>query len=86
VAVNTIEKWEFRDDQKYDQQVQDASYETTSVYGFGHSLYYKNVIDVLKGKGEPETDGREGLKSLEILIAAYLSARDGCTVSLPLKY
>ncbi len=86
VAVNTIEKWEFRDDQKYDQQVQDASYETTSVYGFGHSLYYKNVIDVLKGKGEPETDGREGLKSLEVLIAAYLSARDGCTVSLPLKY
>ena len=33
-----------------------------------------------------ETDGREGLKSLEVLIAAYLSARDGKTVSLPLEY
>jgi UDP-N-acetyl-2-amino-2-deoxyglucuronate dehydrogenase len=63
-----------------------ANYETTSVYGFGHPLYYKNVIDVLRGEAEPETDGREGLKSLEILIAAYLSARDGKTVSLPLEY
>jgi len=44
------------------------------------------VIDVLRGLAEPETDGREGLKSLELLIAAYLSARDGKTVSLPLEY
>jgi UDP-N-acetyl-2-amino-2-deoxyglucuronate dehydrogenase len=49
-------------------------------------LYYKNVIDVLRGEAEPETDGREGLGSLEVLIAAYRSARDGRTVSLPLEY
>ena len=35
---------------------------------------------------EPETDGREGLKSLEILVAAYKSARDGKRVALPLEY
>ncbi|OAD23653.1 hypothetical protein THIOM_000512 [Candidatus Thiomargarita nelsonii] len=44
------------------------------------------MIDVLRGVAEKETDGREGLRSLEILIAAYLSARDGKTVSLPLEY
>ena len=38
-------------------------------------LYYENVVDVLRGKAEPKTDGKEGLKTLEILIAAYLSAR-----------
>jgi len=86
VAVNDIQHWEFEDDRDYDQQIKDANYETTSVYGFGHPLYYKNVIDVLRGNAEPETDGREGLKSLEVLIAAYLSARDGKTVSLPLEY
>ena len=59
--------------------------ETTSVYGFGHR-YYKNVVEVLRGEADPETDGREGLKSLELLIAAYLSARDGRTVALPLDY
>jgi UDP-N-acetyl-2-amino-2-deoxyglucuronate dehydrogenase len=86
VAVNDIQHWEFEEPRDYDQQIETANYETTSVYGFGHPLYYKNVIDVLRGDAEPETDGREGLKSLELLIAAYLSARDGKTVSLPLEY
>ena len=86
VAVNEIKQWEFNDKRDYDDQVKSASYKTTSVYGFGHTLYYQNVIDVLKKKKAPEIDGREGLKSLEVLIAAYLSARDGHTVSLPLEY
>ncbi|WP_410473561.1 Gfo/Idh/MocA family protein [Guyparkeria sp. TX1] len=86
VAVNEIEHWEFDEPRDYDEDVLKANYETTSVYGFGHPLYYKNVIDTLRGDAEPETDGREGLKSLELLIAAYLSARDRKTISLPLEY
>ncbi|MEY8200569.1 MAG: Gfo/Idh/MocA family oxidoreductase [Colwellia sp.] len=86
MAVNDIQHWEFEESKDYDKQVQDVNYQTSSVYGFGHPLYYKNIIDVLRGVTEPETDGREGLKSLEVLIAAYLSARDGATVSLPLEY
>lgn len=86
VAVNDIQHWEFEDAQDYDQAVRGANYETTSVYGFGHPGYYRDVIDVMRGHKEPETDGREGLKSLEVLIAAYLSARDRRTVSLPLEY
>lgn len=86
VAVNEIQTWAFADKRDYDDQITSANYETTSVYGFGHPLYYQNVIDVLRGKAEPITDGREGLKSLEFLIAAYLSARDNKTVSLPLIY
>lgn len=86
VAVNDIQEWSFSEQKHYDQQIATANYETTSVYGFGHPLYYKNVIETLRGEAEPETDGREGLKSLELLIAAYLSARDGKTISLPLEY
>lgn len=86
VAVNEIQDWQFEDEKDYDNDIHAANYQTTSVYGFGHPLYYKNVVDVLRGECEPETDGREGLKSLEVLIAAYLSARDGKTVSLPLAY
>jgi len=86
VAVNDIQHWEFAEPMDYDVQVKEANYQTTSVYGFGHPLYFKNVIDVLRGETEPETDGREGLKSLEVLIATYLSARDNKTISLPLEY
>lgn len=86
VAVNEIQHWEFAEPHADDELVKQASYETTSVYGFGHPAYYDNVIQVLRGEAEPETDGREGLKSLEVLIAAYLSARDGKRVALPLDY
>jgi UDP-N-acetyl-2-amino-2-deoxyglucuronate dehydrogenase len=86
VAVNDIEHWEFAEPQDYDAQARDASYAATSVYGFGHALYYDNVISTLRGEAEPETDGREGLRSLEVLIASYLSARDGRRVALPLEY
>ena len=86
VAVNDIQHWEFDVPKDYDKTVQEASYQTASVYGLGHPLYYNNVIEVLRGNIEPETDGREGLRSLEVLIAAYLSARDGKIISLPLKY
>lgn len=86
LAVNEIQHWEFADADSDDDKVKTASYQTTSVYGFGHPLYYKNVIDVLHGEAEPETDGREGLRSLETLIATYLSARDGKRVCLPLDY
>ncbi len=86
VAVNEIKHWEFETPHEMDAQIGDASYQTTSVYGFGHPLYYHNVISTLLGEAEPETDGREGLKSLELLIALYMSARDGKRVNLPLAY
>jgi UDP-N-acetyl-2-amino-2-deoxyglucuronate dehydrogenase len=86
VAVNDIQHWEFEGMRPEDEKIRDANYETASVYGFGHSHYYKNVIDVLRGKCEPQTDGREGLRSLELLIAIYISARDGRRISLPLDY
>jgi UDP-N-acetyl-2-amino-2-deoxyglucuronate dehydrogenase len=86
VAVNDIQIWKFVEPRDYDAEIKNANYETTSVYGFGHPLYYKNVVDVMRGLAEPETDGREGLKSLELLVAAYLASRDGKTVGLPLHY
>lgn len=86
VAVNEINHWRFADADPDDEFIKAASYEPTSVYGFGHPLYYDNVIKTLRGESEPETDGREGLRSLEILTAIYMSARDGHRVSLPLDH
>ncbi len=86
VAVNEIQRWEFAAPHDMDREIAEANYETTSVYGFGHPLYYDNVIRTLRGEAEAETDGREGLRSLELLIALYTSARDGRRISLPLEY
>lgn len=85
VAVNEIQHWEFAEPDPDDAQVESASYATTSVYGQGHVGYYDNVIAALRGEARAETDGREGLRSLELLVAIYLSARDGRPVALPLE-
>ena len=84
LAVNEIQHWEFADKRPEDDKVREVSYATTSVYGFGHPLYYDNVIRTLRGEAEAETDGREGLKSLELLAATYLAAQEGRRVMLPL--
>lgn len=85
-AVNKIDHWQFADVQPDDAAIRTASYDTPSVYGFGHPLYYDNVIKTLRGEANAAVDGYEGLRSLEILIAAYRSARDGQRVGLPLVF
>lgn len=87
VAVNEILVWDFADNNiDDDDNIKNINYKPNSVYGIGHPIYYENVIKTLRGIEEANTDGREGLKSLELLIAIYLSARDGRKVCLPLEY
>jgi UDP-N-acetyl-2-amino-2-deoxyglucuronate dehydrogenase len=86
VAANEIHQWAFAEPHADDALASNLSYQTTSVYGFGHNSYYENMIATLQGKVQPETDGREGLKSLEILVALYLSSRNGKKINLPLEY
>lgn len=86
VAVNQIEHWEFDTPHEDDALAQQASYGVESVYGPGHPLYYDNVIRTLRGEAQAQVDGYEGLRSLEVLIAAYRSARDGVRVGLPLVF
>jgi len=40
---------------------------------------------VLRGEALPGTDGREGRKSLELILSIYESARTGREVTLPLR-
>lgn len=86
IAVNKIEHWEFQDYDDDDKLVDTSAYNPPNVYGFGHTGYYKNVIDTLKGTAEPDTDGREGRKSLELILGIYKSAREGRSIPLPLEY
>jgi UDP-N-acetyl-2-amino-2-deoxyglucuronate dehydrogenase len=83
-ALNRIEHWQFASPHAMDERIDQVGYETESVYGFGHPVYYGNVIDTLQGQALPLVDGRAGLRSLELMIAAYRSARDGVRVGLPL--
>ena len=74
----------FSDYHDDDSLVEKATYETSSVYGFGHYAYYSNVLKTLQGKEESICDGYQGLKSLELITAAYKSAKEKRIINLPL--
>lgn len=84
-AVNRIEHWSFADQDPDDDEVARVNTEPPSVYGFGHEPYYRNVLKVLRGEAVPDTDGRGGRKSLELILGIYESAKTGREVPLPLR-
>ncbi len=84
-AVNKVEHWSFADYDDDDKQVEMASTNPPTVYGYGHEAYYRNVAAVLHGEARPDTDGRAGRKSLELILGIYESAKTGREVPLPLR-
>lgn len=86
-AVNRVETWQFAeydDDDKEIEALRGAA-NPASVYGSGHQGYYENVLAVLRGEATPDTDGRAGRKSLELILGIYESAKTGREVPLPLR-
>lgn len=84
-AVNKVENWQFADYDDDDKQVMAADTNPPNVYGLGHQGYYRNVLAVLRGEAKPDTDGRAGRKSLELILGIYESAKTGREVPLPLR-
>lgn len=72
-SMNRIKQWEFADKLRYDDEIEHANTNPASVYGFGHHDFYTNVVNNLVYRTEASSDGREGLKSLELLEAIYQS-------------
>ena len=84
-AVNKVEHWAFAEYDDDDKQIETAATNPPTVYGFGHEGYYRNVLSVLRGEAQPDTDGRAGRKSLELILGIYESAKTGRDVPLPLR-
>jgi UDP-N-acetyl-2-amino-2-deoxyglucuronate dehydrogenase len=84
-AVNKVEHWVFADSDPDDELIHNLGSNPPNVYGFGHEGYYRNVLAVLRGDAKPDTDGRAGRKSLELILGIYESAKTGRDVALPLR-
>ncbi|HEX6806655.1 MAG TPA: Gfo/Idh/MocA family oxidoreductase [Gemmatimonadaceae bacterium] len=86
-ALNRIETWEFAEYHDIDREAEllRGAPNPLSVYGSGHKPYYENVVRVLRGEAAPDTDGREGRKSLELILGIYESARAEREIALPLR-
>ena len=84
VACDRVETWRFDETREEDENLP-APGESGCVYGVGHTPLYRNIVSTLRGEAQPDVDGVEGLKSLELVVAAYRSAQSGKRVSLPLE-
>ena len=56
-----------------------------NVYGYGHTPLYADVINAVVQDRQPYVTAMDGKKALELVLAIYKSAAEGCCVKLPLK-
>jgi UDP-N-acetyl-2-amino-2-deoxyglucuronate dehydrogenase len=86
LAVNKIETWRFGDNiDTEDEILKGQEGDPDSVYGFGHTPLFKDMINAIKENREPLVSGVEGKKGMSIILAAYKSRLTGMPVKFPLK-
>lgn len=85
-AVNQLKVWNFSEPMDEDRDVMSRfSVNPPNVYGFGHQAYYEHVVDCIRNGTQVMVDGREGLKSLELITALYESIETNTEVRVPVK-
>ena len=72
-AVNEMKIWNFKDRKEYDKEAFNSSYIPKNVYGYGHKLYIRNVLEAIENNSKGLVEGIEGRKSLELINAIYES-------------
>lgn len=75
-ALNQVLVWQFADEQDDLAQVQqECNNDIESVYGWGHTPLYADMIDSIQQDREPLINGPEGKKGMSIILHAYQSSR-----------
>lgn len=88
-------KWDFEKADKRDKMILEAmnsrkstgggAGDPTAIGHHGHSRQFQDLLDAVKKNKAPSVDGREGRRSVEIILAIYKSAETGKPVLLPLE-
>ena len=83
-STNTIDVWDFADEQIEDEENRGFQEPTSNVYGNGHTKLFADVIDAIANDRQPYVDAVAGKNALETVLAIYKSAAEGKPVKLPL--
>lgn len=86
LAVNKIETWRFADGKDSEEEMLKTQEEDPdTVYGFGHTPLFKDMIDSINNNRQPLISGEEGKKGMSIILAAYKSRKIGLPVKFPIE-
>ena len=90
LAVNRIDTWRFSDtlspDDTEEAILKFNEEDPPTVYGFGHTPFFKDFVEAVKLDREPVVSGERGKKALEIILAIYKSQKTGKPVDLPCDF
>lgn len=85
-SVNAIEEWRFSDLLDDPEEVMARFHESPpNIYGYGHTPLYADMINAIQQDRQPYVNAMDGKKALELVLAIYKSAAEGCSVKLPLE-
>lgn len=90
LAVNAIKAWRFSDADAFgdteEKVLNPGVKDPPTVYGFGHTSLFADVVDAIEYGREPLVSGERGMKALEIILAIYKSQKTGKAVDLPSNF
>jgi predicted dehydrogenase len=82
-ALNRKAIWKLRDALEHERETLTRDeMDPSSVYGQSHKAVIADMISAVREDRPPQTHGREGRKSLALVLAMYESARTGAPVTL----
>lgn len=85
-SVNLIEEWKFLDNKDNQDEIKEKFSENPpSIYGFGHTPLYKDVIMSIAENREPYVSAYDGKNALELVLAIYKSSYEKKPIKFPLK-
>lgn len=82
MACEEVEVWEFADTRPVDQQLSELSSQVFPALRCGHRSVYQGVAATLRGEAGAVVSGRDGLRSLAIIDAAYRALNQGTTATV----
>lgn len=83
-STNNIDVWQFADEQVGDAENNGLKEQTSNVYGNGHTLLFKDMMEAINENRAPYVDAYAGRNALEMVLAIYKSQKNGQPVKLPL--
>lgn len=84
VALNRIERWEFRDSEAGESATASQP-DPVSVYGHGHARLLAAVVEALETGGAMPVPGEDGRAAVELILAVYRSQELARAMTMPLR-
>lgn len=83
-AANTVDVWQFKDEEAADGDRRFIHEQAENVYGNGHTSLFLDFINAVKEKRPPYVDLYAGRRAVEFVLSVYKSQKTGEKVTFPL--